>query len=52
MNAAARKTAARERRLNRLAALCGASLVFLVGLAVLPAILGIVWASVALVFTL
>jgi len=52
MNAAARKAAARERRLNRLAALCGASLVFLVGLAVLPAILGIVWASVALVFTL
>ena len=52
MNSAARKAAARERRLDRLAALCGASLVFLVGLAVLPAILGIVWASVALVFTL
>ena len=52
MNAAARKAAARERRLDRLAALCGASLVFLVGLAVLPALLGLLWALVGLVFTL
>jgi hypothetical protein len=51
MNSAARKTAARERRLNRLAALCGASLLFLVGLAVLPALLGLLWALVGLVFT-
>jgi hypothetical protein len=51
MNSAARKTAARERRLDRLAALCGASLVFLVGLAVLPALLGLLWALVGLVFT-
>jgi len=42
---------ARERRLDRLAALCGASLVFLVGLAVLPALLGLLWALVGLVFT-
>ena len=51
MNAAARKAAARERRLNRLAALCGASLVFFVGLAVLPALLGLIWATIALLFT-
>ena len=51
MNSAARKAAARERRLNRLAALCGASLVFLVGLAVLPALLGLIWATIALLFT-
>jgi hypothetical protein len=42
---------ARERRLDRLAALCGASLVFLVGLAVLPALLGLIWATIALLFS-
>ena len=51
MNKAHQAYLARERRLDRLAALCGASLVFLVGLAVLPALLGLIWATIALLFS-
>ena len=52
MNSAARKARARERRLDRLAAVCGMALVLFVGLAVLPALLGLAWAATALLFTL
>ena len=52
MNSAARKAYERDARLNRWAAWAGMALITLLGLAVMPAILGIVWASVALVFTL
>lgn len=52
MNAAARKEYERETRLNRWAAWAGMVIMALLGLAIMPAILGIAWASVALVFTL
>jgi len=52
MNSAARKAYERDARLNRWAARVGMFLMALLGLAVMPAILGIAWASVALVFTL
>ena len=51
VNRAHRAYLARERRLDGLAALCGASLVFLVGLAVVPALLGMLWFLVALALT-
>lgn len=52
MNSAARKAYERGARLNRWAAWVGMVLMALLGLAIMPAILGIAWASVALVFTL
>lgn len=52
MNSAARKAYERDARLNRWAARAGMVLMALLGLAIMPAILGIAWASVALVFTL
>jgi len=52
MNAAARKAYERDARLNRWAAWVGMALFALLGLAVMPAILGIAWAAVALLFTL
>ena len=52
MNSAARKAYERDARLNRWAAWAGIALITLLGLAVMPGILGIVWAAVALLFTL